>query len=190
LSFPRSTGGSVLGAAAAGRSRLIPRGRGPTPSTWLLHPLLADQRHGAKFGRPASGAARTWQSSSPVASVLLDLLGWHFRHAQRHRQFPAACDASPSTKPPVNVNRICRTAIEHRRHPVAHTRRTMGDQYLKRSRTVQADSRTGRPRAGREPGRRRSRGAPRPLTYRQPAVTSNLSDNGIDAAARFADSSH
>ena len=60
----------------------------------------------------------------------------------RHRQFPAACDASPDTKPPVNVNRIRRTAIEHRRHPVAHTRQTMNDEYLKRSRTVQADSRT------------------------------------------------
>lgn len=55
---------------------------------------------------------------------------------------PAAKAVTADTKPAINVGRIRQTAIEQRRHPVAHTRQTMDDLYLKRSRTVQADSRT------------------------------------------------
>jgi hypothetical protein len=42
----------------------------------------------------------------------------------------------------VHVGRIRQTVIEHRRQPVAHTRQTMNDHYLRRSRAVEHDSRT------------------------------------------------
>jgi len=42
----------------------------------------------------------------------------------------------------VDVRRLRQTVIERRRQPIAHTRQTMNDHYLRRSRTVQDDSRT------------------------------------------------
>ncbi|WP_256804897.1 hypothetical protein [Frankia sp. ACN10a] len=65
-----------------------------------------------------------------------DLLWW-----ARRRGFPAAAEAGPDTQPAVHVGRLRQTVIERRRQPIAHTRQTMNDHYLRRSRTVQEDSR-------------------------------------------------
>jgi hypothetical protein len=65
-----------------------------------------------------------------------DVAAWARSHG-----FPPSRDATAETKPGVDVRKVRQTAIEQRRHPVAHTRQTMNDVYLRRSRTVQADSR-------------------------------------------------
>jgi hypothetical protein len=65
----------------------------------------------------------------------------------KRRGFPPATeqeklrrDAEPGRPPSVDVRRLRQTAIESRRRPVAQTRATMNDIYLRNSRTVQADS--------------------------------------------------
>ncbi len=58
----------------------------------------------------------------------------------RSHGFPAARHATPG-RPGVDTDRIRQTALERRRHPVAHSRHTHNDIYLKGSSTVQADSR-------------------------------------------------
>jgi hypothetical protein len=60
---------------------------------------------------------------------------------QRSHGFPTASNAAADTKPHIHVSRIRQTVIEHRRRPVAQTRKTMKDQYLKPSPTVHEDSR-------------------------------------------------
>jgi hypothetical protein len=62
------------------------------------------------------------------------------RWARAHG-FPAAHQAAPGSRPAVDVRRIRQTVTEQRRQPVAHTRQTMNDHYLARSRGVQAESR-------------------------------------------------
>ncbi|MFF3313182.1 hypothetical protein [Streptomyces sp. NPDC002952] len=64
-----------------------------------------------------------------------DVLRW-----ARARGFPAARHATPG-RPGVDVVRIRQTALERRQHPVAHSRRTLNDVYLKGSSTVRVDSR-------------------------------------------------
>ncbi|MFG3410484.1 hypothetical protein [Streptomyces sp. NPDC048142] len=64
-----------------------------------------------------------------------DVLRWAREHG-----FPAARHAGPG-RPGVDVVRIRQTALERRQHPVAHSRRTLNDVYLKGSGTVQVDSR-------------------------------------------------
>lgn len=81
--------------------------------------------HPGRFGQ-------SWSAGANAA----DVVAWARSHG-----FPAAKVASPDGKPAVHVGRIRQTVLEHRRHPVAHTRQTMNDVYLKRSRTVQVDSR-------------------------------------------------
>jgi hypothetical protein len=71
-----------------------------------------------------------------VGTDASDVLAWARSHG-----FPAARNAVPGGLPAVDVKRIRQTALERRRHPVAHSRRTLNDLYLKGSRTVQADSR-------------------------------------------------
>ncbi|WP_243088156.1 hypothetical protein [Streptomyces sp. 891-h] len=62
------------------------------------------------------------------------------RNWARAHGFPAARHAVPG-RPGVDTDRIRQTALERRRHPVAHSRHTHNDIYLKGSSTVQADSR-------------------------------------------------
>jgi hypothetical protein len=82
---------------------------------------------------PNPGAGGLWQPGFAPTN----LFGWQRRHG-----FPIAANASADTKPAIHVGRVRQTVIEHRRRPVAHTRRTMNDQYLKPSQTVVDDSRT------------------------------------------------
>jgi hypothetical protein len=53
---------------------------------------------------------------------------------------PPGAAATELDRPPIDVPRIRQTVIQRRRRPVAHTRRTMNDQYLLPSRRVQQDS--------------------------------------------------
>ncbi|MFI9585919.1 hypothetical protein ACIHCQ_29690 [Streptomyces sp. NPDC052236] len=62
------------------------------------------------------------------------------RNWARSHGFPAARHATPG-RPGVDTDRIRQTALERRRHPVAHSRHTHNDIYLKGSSTVRADSR-------------------------------------------------
>lgn len=64
-----------------------------------------------------------------------DVLRWARGHG-----FPAARHATAGL-PGVDVVRIRQTALERRGHPVAHSRRTLNDVYLKGSKTAQVDSR-------------------------------------------------
>jgi hypothetical protein len=116
---------------------------------WLGSPLgvyrllveLAEpaRRHGghtaaaASFTPAVSRLGRRWGAGLGTSDVIF----W-----ARRRGFPGARDAGAGTGPAIHVGRIRQTAIEHRRHPVAHSRATMNDLYLARSRTVQAESRT------------------------------------------------
>lgn len=65
----------------------------------------------------------------------------HVRRWARDRGFPVAEADDGTGLPAVNVRRLRQTAIEQRRRPVSHTRQTMNDHYLMRSRTVAEDSR-------------------------------------------------
>lgn len=96
------------------------------------------RRHGGSSAAFASlylGSGKTgsfWGSGTDAS----DVLAWARSHG-----FPAARNAVPGGPPAVDVKRVRQTALERRRHPVAHSRRTLNDLYLKGSRTVQADSR-------------------------------------------------
>ncbi|ABW12237.1 conserved hypothetical protein [Parafrankia sp. EAN1pec] len=96
------------------------------------------RRHGVHTSAFSAFVARPGRLGSRWAEGVnaTDLLWW-----ARRRDFPAAADAGPGTKPAVHVGRLRQTVIERRRQPVAHTRQTMNDHYLRRSRTVQDDSR-------------------------------------------------
>lgn len=59
----------------------------------------------------------------------------------RARGFPAAGSAADADGlPVVDVRRIRQTGIEHSRQPVSHTRHTMNDRYLARSKNVRDDA--------------------------------------------------
>jgi len=97
------------------------------------------RRHGGhtaaacSFTPAVSSLSRRWSAGLGTSDVIF----W-----ARRRGFPGAREAGAGTGPAIHVGRIRQTAIEHRRHPVAHRRATMNDLYLARSRTVQAESRT------------------------------------------------
>lgn len=62
------------------------------------------------------------------------------RWARAHG-FPAAGTVGDEAGQPVlDVRRIRQTGIEHSRHPVSHTRHTMNDRYLARSKNVRDDA--------------------------------------------------
>jgi hypothetical protein len=65
----------------------------------------------------------------------------HLRRWARDRGFPVAEAAGAAGLPAVSVRRLRQTVIEQGRRPVSHTRRTMNDHYLMRSRTIREDSR-------------------------------------------------
>jgi hypothetical protein len=58
------------------------------------------------------------------------------------RGFLPPDQVTPGSRPALSTRRIRQTVIEQRRSPVSHTRATMNDHYLARSRDVQAESRT------------------------------------------------
>ena len=97
------------------------------------------RRHGGhtaaagSFTPAGNRLARRWSAGLGTSDVIF----W-----ARRRGLPGARAAGAGTGPAIHVGRIRQTAIEHRRHPVAHRRATMNDLYLARSRTVQAESRT------------------------------------------------
>ncbi|WP_459649299.1 hypothetical protein [Kitasatospora sp. Ki12] len=96
------------------------------------------RRHGgtsAAFASLYLGSGKTG-SFWGVGTDASDVLAWARSHG-----FPAARNAVSGGPPAVDVKRIRQTALERRRHPVAHSRRTLNDLYLNGSRTVQADSR-------------------------------------------------
>ena len=57
----------------------------------------------------------------------------------RHHGFPDAGSAGTAGRPGVDVRRMRQTVLEHRRRPVAHTRRTLDDRYLLPSPRARAD---------------------------------------------------
>ena len=63
------------------------------------------------------------------------------KHWSQTRGFPSLREAVAGGMPAVQVRRIRQTALELKRRPVAHSRETLRDYYLKRSRTVQEQSR-------------------------------------------------
>lgn len=65
----------------------------------------------------------------------------HPKHWHQTRGFPSSKNAVPGGKPVIDVRRIRQTALELQRRPVAHSRRTLRDHYLRRSATVQEQSR-------------------------------------------------
>ncbi|PWJ05066.1 hypothetical protein DKG34_25005 [Streptomyces sp. NWU49] len=80
---------------------------------------------------PKGSAAHRWPQG-----VRASYIGkWAVRHG-----FPTG-EAAPGGPPPVEARRVRQTGIEHNRRPVAQTRRTMNDYYLKRSPDVQRESR-------------------------------------------------
>lgn len=65
----------------------------------------------------------------------------HVSRWARERGFPIADAEGGAGLPAMSVRRLRQTVIEQRRRPVSHTRQTMNDHYLMRSRTVREDSR-------------------------------------------------
>ncbi|MFJ4582652.1 hypothetical protein [Streptomyces echinatus] len=116
----------------------LPVFRSPARVYQLLLELTAvSRRHGghtlALSGfTPRASSSKTWPQG-----VRASYIGkWAVRHG-----FPTG-EAAPGGPPPVEARRIRQTGIEHNRRPVAQTRRTMNDYYLKRSPEVQRESRT------------------------------------------------
>ncbi|MET8921715.1 hypothetical protein ABZ774_08975 [Streptomyces sp. NPDC047802] len=66
----------------------------------------------------------------------------HVKHWSQTRGFPSMRKAGAGGLPAVQVRRIRQSALELKRRPVAHSRETLRDYYLKRSRTVQEQSRS------------------------------------------------
>lgn len=66
----------------------------------------------------------------------------HVKHWSQTRGFPSMRKAVAGGPPAVQVRRIRQSALELKRRPVAHSRKTLRDHYLKRSRTVQEQSRS------------------------------------------------
>jgi hypothetical protein len=64
----------------------------------------------------------------------------HVRRWASAHGFPAP-GPGDNPLPAVSVRRLRQTVIEHARRPVSHTRATMNDHYLRRSRDVREDSR-------------------------------------------------
>lgn len=67
--------------------------------------------------------------------------GHHVTRWAKDRGFPNRVTAGDTGLPAVSVRRLRQTVIEQGRRPVSHTRQTMNDHYLMRSRTVREDSR-------------------------------------------------
>ena len=65
----------------------------------------------------------------------------HVKRWAKARGFPNRLIAEGTGQPPVDVRRLRQTMIEQRRRPVSHSRLTMNDHYLMRSRNVREDSR-------------------------------------------------
>jgi len=65
----------------------------------------------------------------------------HLRRWASAHGFPTADLAEQAGLPAVSVRRLRQTVIEQARRPVSHTRATMNDHYLMRSRDVRDDSR-------------------------------------------------
>jgi hypothetical protein len=117
----------------------LPMFRSPVRVYQLLLELTAVSRlHGdhkmvlSGFNPRPSSPKRRWPQG-----VRASYIGkWAVRHG-----FPTG-EISPGEPPPVEARRIRQTGIEQNRRPVAQTRRTMNDYYLKRSPAVQRESRT------------------------------------------------
>jgi hypothetical protein len=95
--------------------------------------------------RRLSGDAAAFLSHAPASArkdgqpwtALLDVDRW-----SENRGFPTATRVVADGPPSLHVGRIRQTALELQRRPVAHSRQTLRDHYLRRSATVQAESRT------------------------------------------------
>lgn len=96
--------------------------------------------------RRLSGATSAFISYSPKRRTAFARDMWntevHVKHWSQTRDFPSLRNAVAGGRPAVQVRRIRQTALELKRRPVAHSRETLRDHYLKRSRTVQEQSRT------------------------------------------------
>ncbi len=107
-----------------------------------LYELLLELTHVA---RQISGESSAFVACSPIGRYGHAEGMWntsvHVNHWQRTRGFPPTGSAAPGGKPSIQVRRIRQTALELQRRPVAHSRRTLRDHYLRRSATVQAQGR-------------------------------------------------
>ncbi len=96
--------------------------------------------------RRLSGETRAFIAYSPKSRSAFDRDMWntevHVKHWSQSRGFPSMRKAVAGRLPAVQVRRIRQSALERKRRPVAHSRETLRDYYLKRSRTVQEQSRS------------------------------------------------
>ncbi|MER8090895.1 hypothetical protein ACIO6T_38665 [Streptomyces sp. NPDC087532] len=117
----------------------LPLFRSPVGVYQLLLDLTAlSRRHGDHvLALSGFNPRRTRPKDRWPQGVRASYIGkWAVKHG-----FPTGetVDGGP---PPVEARRIRQTGIEHSRRPVAQTRRSMNDYYLKRSPAVQRESRT------------------------------------------------
>lgn len=96
--------------------------------------------------RRLSGETRAFIAYSPRSRPAFDRDMWntevHVKHWSQTRGFPSMRKTVAGGLPAVQVRRIRQSALELKRRPVAHSRETLRDYYLKRSRTVQEQSRS------------------------------------------------
>ena len=117
----------------------VPMFRSPARAYELLLELTAVSRRHGEHTRALSGfnpRPSTPKHRWPQGLRASYIGKWAVRHG-----FPTG-EAPHDGPPPVEARRIRQTGIEQSRRPVAHTRRTMNDRYLKRSPEVQRESRT------------------------------------------------
>lgn len=96
--------------------------------------------------RRLSGESCAFISYSPKRRSAVGRDMWntqvHVKHWSQTRGFPSMRKAVAGGPPAVQVRRIRQSGLELKRRPVAHSRETLRDHYLKRSRTVKEQSRT------------------------------------------------
>jgi hypothetical protein len=126
-----------LGEVIESGQRDAPLFRSPLRIYELLLELTAVARHltgspSAFICRAPKAQRRTGQPWSTVALP---------RQWALANGFPDGSHAEPGGKPAIHSGRIRQTALELLRRPVAHSRHTLRDHYLRRSATVRAESR-------------------------------------------------
>jgi hypothetical protein len=105
----------------------------------LIELTELSRRHGGHTGAfsaytPAPGKKeRRWVSPAR---------NFHLHTWAERNGFGRQAGADGELLPMIEVRRVRNTVIEHRRRPIAHSRRTMNDHYLKRSEHVVRESRT------------------------------------------------
>jgi hypothetical protein len=105
-----------------------------------LYELLLELTSPARLITGSTGAFVHRRNANPVGTASLWSDEVRIERWARTRGFPPVNRATEGGPPGIDVRRVRQTALEIQQRPVSHTRRTLRDHYLQRSRTVREHS--------------------------------------------------